>query len=100
MFKATLPLMACAVTLAGCAVPPEADPYGTYQVQGVEAGDMLKLRAGPGTEYRILAGLPNGSVVHAHGCQQEGSVRWCNVSVDGARAMDGYVSASYLRPSG
>ncbi len=68
-----------------------------YEVTGVQGEDMLKLRAGPGTGYRVIVGLPNGSVVRVHSCQQTGGTRWCKVSLDQARGLGGYVSWAYLR---
>ena len=68
-----------------------------YEVGGVEDGDMLKLRAGPGTGYDIRAGLPNGTVVRASDCQRIGGTRWCEVALRDTPSMTGYVSQTYLR---
>ncbi len=81
--------------LAGC-----ASLSGTlgdnYQVAGVDEGDMLKLRAGPGTGFQILAGLPNGTTLRLQSCQQTGGTRWCKVSSQQSRGLNGYVSWAYL----
>lgn len=69
---------------------------GLFEVRGVEDGDMLKMRAGPGTGYRIILGLPNGTLVRVHGCDQTGGTRWCKASLKKARRMVGYVSWAYL----
>jgi uncharacterized protein YraI len=88
-----------AAVLAGVlsAGPAAAAWRDRYEVHGVEDNDMLKMRAGPGTGYNVILGLPNGTVLRIHSCQQTGGTRWCNVSLDQARAIKGYVSWAYLR---
>ena len=68
-----------------------------YEVYGVEDGDMLKLRAGPGTGFDTIVGLPNGTLVRLGACTQTGGTRWCQVSLDDGRALSGYASFAYLR---
>ncbi|MFD2853626.1 SH3 domain-containing protein [Seohaeicola zhoushanensis] len=70
---------------------------GRYEVHGVEADDFLKMRAGPGTGYVVVLGLPNGTVLQVQECTQTGSTRWCRVALDQARGMKGWVSWTYLR---
>ncbi len=89
-------LAALALTLAGCA-PMGGGPYGDYEVAGVEDGDMLKLRAGPGTGFDVIAGLPNGTVLRLAGCERTGGTRWCRATAQEARGLSGYVSWAYLR---
>ena len=91
---------ALAVVVLG--VPAGCVPSGTglgesYVVAGVEADDMLKLRAGPGIGFRVIAGLPNGAVLRAYNCQQSGSTRWCEVTLKQSGGLKGYVSSAYLR---
>ena len=74
-----------------------AGPAGTYEVSGVEEGDMLKLRAGPGTGFRVITGLPNGTVVRVLDCERTGGTRWCKAVLQEARGLDGYVSYAYLK---
>lgn len=83
--------------LSGCN-SARHNPAGVYEVAGVEADDMLKLRAGPGTGFSIIAGLPNGTVLRVKSCERTGGTRWCKVSMMPARGADGYVSWAYLRP--
>ncbi|PRY26025.1 SH3 domain-containing protein [Aliiruegeria haliotis] len=66
-------------------------------VSGVDEGDMLKLRAGPGMGYRVIVGLPNGTQVRNLGCDRVGGTPWCKVSLKEARALKGYVSGHYLQ---
>lgn len=79
------------------ASPADAASLGRYEVHGVEEGDMLKLRGGPGIGFSVIVGLPNGAVVRVHSCQQTGGTRWCKVSLQRARGLKGYVSWAYLR---
>jgi uncharacterized protein YraI len=79
------------------AEPVVAESLGRYEVFGVEDDDMLKMRKGPGTGYRVVLGLPNGTVLRVKSCQQTGGTRWCSVTLDEARGMKGYVSWAYLR---
>jgi uncharacterized protein YraI len=83
-------------SLAGC-VSTGTGIGKTYEVSGVEEGDMLKLRAGPGVGYRVIAGLPNGTRLRIHSCQQIGSTNWCKAMLKGSSTFDGYVSWTYLR---
>ncbi|MEM9844091.1 MAG: SH3 domain-containing protein [Pseudomonadota bacterium] len=95
IFGITLALAVAGLTLDGS--PSQAASLGLHEVSGVDEGDMLKLRAGPGTGYDVIVGLPNGTALRVHSCERLGSTRWCEVSLDRARALKGYVSESYLR---
>ncbi len=92
-----------AIMLAGClgpliaTSPAQAGSMGRYVVAGVGADDMLKMRAGPGTGYDVIVGLPDGTVLRVESCQQTGGTRWCSVALDRARSLKGYVSWAYLR---
>ncbi|MDA3857827.1 MAG: SH3 domain-containing protein [Roseovarius sp.] len=77
--------------------PATAASLGRYEVFGVEGDDMLKMRGGPGTGFSVIVGLPNGTVLRVHSCEQTGGTRWCRVSLDRARGLKGYVSWAYLR---
>ena len=77
--------------------PAAAGSLGRHEVHGVEADDFLKMRAGPGTGYVVVLGLPNGTVLQVYDCTQTGSTRWCRVSLAGARGLKGFVSFAYLR---
>ncbi|TCS64469.1 SH3 domain-containing protein [Primorskyibacter sedentarius] len=90
-------LAAAALMAAVLANPANADMRNRHEVYGVDEGDMLKMRAGAGTGYIVIVGLPNGSVVRVHECEQTGSTRWCRVSLDRAPGLKGYVSWAYLR---
>lgn len=79
------------------AQPATAASLGRHEVYGVDDDDMLKMRGGPGTGYIVIVGLPNGTVVRVYDCTQTGGTRWCEVSLDRARGLRGFVSWAYLR---
>ncbi|AML52847.1 SH3 domain-containing protein [Falsihalocynthiibacter arcticus] len=79
------------------AEPAEAAWNGYYEVVGVEADDMLKMRAGPGIGYNVIVGLPNGTLVRIYSCEQNGGTGWCKVSLKQSRGLKGYVSRTYLQ---
>ncbi len=87
--------------LAGCASAPGPGAAGPgapgtrVLVQGA-APEMLKLRAGPGLGYRVIAGLPDDTVLIRRGCTREEGQVWCEVSLDEAPRLRGYVAADYL----
>ncbi|UOA25691.1 SH3 domain-containing protein [Pseudosulfitobacter sp. DSM 107133] len=92
------------VALASCVLgiflsgqPAAAAWFGDYEVAGVEDSDMLKMRAGPGVGYKVILGLPNGTILRVHSCTQTGGTRWCEVSLKAARSLKGHVSWAYLR---
>ena len=70
---------------------------GDYEVIDVEEDDLLKLRAGPGIGYKVIVGLPNGTELRVHSCQQTGGTSWCRVSLKRARGLKRHVSGAYLR---
>ena len=80
-----------------CIGPAEAGLAGYYEVGGVTDDDMLKMRAGPGIGFKVIIGLPNGTVLRVYSCEQTGGTRWCKVSLKEARGLKGYVSWAYLR---
>lgn len=98
MRKTILGALAIGV-LTACQAPVAAvvGGQGLYEVHGVEDGDMLKMRGGPGTGFDVYVGLPNGTVVRVRDCSRLGGTRWCEVALDRAPGLDGYVSQTYLR---
>lgn len=82
------------ILLAGCA--GQQSVAGRYEVRGVEGDDMLKLRAGPGTGYIAVLGLPNGTEVNVEDCEPNGNTPWCRVTLDDGLGATGYVSKAYL----
>ena len=68
-----------------------------WQVTGVPQGDLLNVRAGPGTENAILGRVRNGDTVQNLGCEMAGNSRWCQINHDGDRILAGWVNGRYLR---
>lgn len=85
------------LALGGCGNTVSAGDTGFYEVSGVDEDDMLKMRAGPGTGYRVIVGLPNGTVLRISTCEQTGSTRWCKATLKEMGGLKGYVSWAYLR---
>ncbi|MGA0541227.1 SH3 domain-containing protein [Neotabrizicola sp. VNH66] len=98
MHRITRPIFAALLlATAATAMPARAEPRGYYEVVGVEADDMLKMRAGPGIGYSIIVGLPNGTEVWLYNCERSGNTSWCRVSLKAARGLKGWVSGAYLK---
>ena len=92
-------LAACLLAgLAGACVPAGSPTDRRVVVTGLEGEEMLKLRAGPGTGFRVIVGLPEGAALIERGCQRVGGTPWCEVALAEERALRGYVSGHYLRP--
>ena len=69
---------------------------GRTVVAGAGPDELLKLRGGPGLEYSVILGLPDGTEVTRRDCVTELGQRWCRVSLVRAPGITGYVSADYL----
>lgn len=69
---------------------------GAATVTGTGPDELLKLRAGPGLQFNILMGLPDGTKVQRQNCVTELGQRWCRVTLATAPQVSGYVSADYL----
>lgn len=90
--------LAVGALTAGLSSEPAAAGWRErFEVYGVKGDDMLKMRAGPGTGFVVILGLPNGTEVQVESCQLIGGTRWCKVALERARGYRGYVSSTYLR---
>ncbi|KAA9009991.1 SH3 domain-containing protein [Histidinibacterium aquaticum] len=78
--------------LAGCG----AVTGDRVVVSGAGPEELLKLRAGPGLGYSVIAGLPDGTSLTRRDCVTEVGQLWCEVSLAQAPGLSGYVSADYL----
>lgn len=89
-----------ALALVALALSVSPDPATAQDrrvsVSGVGTDDMLKLRAGPGTGFRVIVGLPEGTELVSRGCDRVGGTPWCEVRMAGVRGLSGYVSGHYL----
>lgn len=101
MPRSALPHLICAGLLAAAALGSAGDAAAegarkVVVVSGVGADDMLKLRAGPGTGYKVIAGFPDGTELVERRCDRVGGTPWCEVSLRAAPRLRGYVSGHYL----
>lgn len=76
--------------LAGCSAA------STTTVKGAGPDDLLKLRAGPGLQFSVILGLPDGTDLVRRDCVTELGQRWCRVALADAPQISGYVAADYL----
>lgn len=82
-------LLAVLIT-TGCAVGTGA------VVKGAGPDDLLKLRKGPGLDYNIIIGLPDGTHLTRQNCLTKAGRVWCRVALTDRPSVSGYVSADYL----
>lgn len=87
------PALALALAAAGPALALDR----RVVVTGLAGEEMLKLRTGPGTGFRVVVGLPEGTVLINRGCERVGGTPWCEVSLAEVRRLRGYVSGHYLK---
>lgn len=76
--------------------PALAESDGPWQVTGTTADGTFEMRTRPAAGARVVARLPDGQVVHNHGCETAGGVLWCRVVTLG-RTVQGWVPGSALR---
>ena len=78
--------------------PPPIAPPGGYVVTGVARNDTLNVRSGPGSNYSVVARLPNGSggiqIVGAP--VMNGSTEWVRINI--GNRQSGWVTANFLKP--
>ncbi|MFG6538528.1 SH3 domain-containing protein [Sulfitobacter sp. CS16] len=65
-------------------------------VQRTGPDELLKLRTGPGLDFKVILGLPDGTSLIRRDCVTEIGQLWCRVSLADAPTITGYVSADYL----
>lgn len=76
--------------VSGCAIGSGA------VVKGAGPNELLKLREGPGLNYKIIIGLPDGTRLTRQDCVKNNGKVWCRVSLTDRPSISGYVSAEYL----
>lgn len=72
---------------------------GGTVVKGAGPNELLKLREGPGLNYRIIVGLPDGTRLRRQECVTKNAKLWCRVSLAARPGVWGYVAAEYLSES-
>ena len=68
-------------------------PHGSFEIFTVIAKPTLRLRAGPGTNFSVVSGLPFGSQVLV--ISRFGD--WCMVDLDGDGGGEGFVHSAFLK---
>ena len=107
-------------TVLVTAAPALSSAFVAWRVSGVPAGDILNVRANPGSDSKILAGYANGTVLSMTGkCtggvdlmdiqtlsswKQRQIVRhaWCQAWLDpkgNGKFMLGWIYGRYVRPA-
>ncbi len=66
------------------------------QVTDVAANDVLNVRSGAGTNFRIVGALGNGDTVRSLGCKRQGNSRWCEIEMMTDMRERGWVNARFL----
>jgi len=74
-----------------------ASAQDLVQVTGVAPGDVLNVRSGPGTDYRIVGALSNGSSVDRLRCEGQRRSRWCEIEMRSDMRERGWVNTRYLQ---
>ncbi len=69
-------------------------------VTGLASNDVLNVRSGPGTNFRIIGALANGDRVRRLRCETPGSTTWCEIEMQTDMRERGWVSARYLSGGG
>lgn len=70
------------------------------RVTGISANDVLNVRSGPGTNYRIIGALGNGDQVRRLRCETPARTTWCEIEMLTDMRERGWVSARYLTGGG
>lgn len=98
MFRPIFFAVATAALVAGCTTggPMAATATGSRVTVTGAGDDLLKLRSGPGLEYKVLLGLPDGTALRRRDCVTELGQLWCRVALADAPQVTGFVSADYL----
>ena len=94
MIRRTLPPLLALTLAAGCS--------GLAADRAIVTGtgpELLKLRTGPGLDYGVVRGLPDGTELNRYHCVTEIGQLWCEVSPVDAAGVRGWVSADYLSGS-
>lgn len=90
-------IVALALVAPGAAQAQSGPDF--WQVTGVSSNDTLNMRSGPGTNYKVVARAPNGTVLRNLGCEGSGSSRWCEVETKDGNVR-AWVKGTYLKESG
>ena len=78
--------------------PPPITPPGGYVVTGVARNDTLNVRSGPGSNYSVVARLPNGcgGIQTVGAPVMNGPTEWVRIEFGSHQA--GWVTPNFLKP--
>lgn len=94
---AIAPATACAEDApAGDTVPASAARASVASVAGLAADDLLNIRAAASPLGKVLARLPNGSVVNRLECEVVEGYEWCRVASIEDEELAGWAPSRYL----
>lgn len=94
---AIAPATACAEdATAGDTVPPSAARASMASVMGLASDDLLNIRAAASPLGKVLARLPNGSIVNRLECEMVEGYEWCRVSSIEDEDLAGWAPSRYL----
>jgi len=82
---------------------PGGAPTGggsVVQVTGLRGDDTLNVRRGPGTRFRVVGVLSNGTSVLNLGCRMVGRAQWCQIEMMTDMRERGWVNGRYLTRAG
>jgi len=68
-----------------------------WQVNGVDADDMLNIRMEPSTAGALVARAVNGTILRNLGCKINAGKRWCQVERTEDAGTRGWAMGRYLR---
>ncbi|MCY1704675.1 SH3 domain-containing protein [Pannonibacter sp. SL95] len=75
---------------------PEIGGRGSWVVTGLQPGDRLNMRAGPGQRFAVLEELPNGTLLRNLGCEAGGQTEWCKVALGNDEGISGWVNRRFI----
>lgn len=93
--RAAIPTGSPVAPLPASELPAPAPELILYRVAGIQANDVLNMRAGPGSNFPLIVGIaPDAIGISAVGpSQMNGTTRWQNIRYKG---FTGWVNADFL----
>ena len=90
--RAQDPLVIPAPTIGGSA----SDDAAIWHVYGLVPGDVLAIRSGAGTAFRVIGTLEEGQPLRNLGCEDRDGGFWCRISTYERPRISGWVNGRYL----
>lgn len=94
--RAQDPLVIPAPNIAG----NPSDDAAIWHVYGLIPGDVLAIRSGAGTAFRVIGTLEEGQPVRNLGCEDRDGGFWCRISTYERPRISGWVNGRYLTDEG